>query len=657
MSSIDLANQTGLIPQHFYSVSSNQAKIVQADSDGILITNTATSRSLGLGAGGFLVDGTTTIDPLNLTAVSNNIVPTSLNIVDNISITDNSVDNSISIQAGQNGGVGTFFGLDYESTTNQDFTIQSSSSGGILYKQYGTGATTKQLRLDPTEIIMANTANNNTNTITETQIEVKQDPTSTTTPSTTTITPNSIQSKIHNNISGFDNIGSLNSSSVNFSDSATTNNTNLSITGVNVNGTTATWTDIINSTTGSNTYQQVLTAGNTANELSAVIDGTGTIGTSTATTNKLGFQVQDSNGAGQDRSSSLQNNGVFCSSQVPFGYNDSLVIELFNSGSGAGSGIFHFDNYPTPSDFRIQSDQNILLTTPKELSLQSTSSNIFMDGQNIQLQTSYLAIPNISASEYTQLQNQGLNCVDTANGWNTWYRKTSAFISNTAGTIATYITNTSVQVQTTTDTTNMSAGDLQQTNATTGSSSLLRSLGQLLINTFNTGFTANPIIELKNSNTTAGDTTGVPSVHYYKQGRNVVVGDYIASQHFYAKNYLGTKTEFGRLTYQTTNSSAGGGDDGAFGVWCAVNGTTQNVFTFNGADNENNSFRPLDLNGNALKTATLNLNIDASASSGTGQIILTPKAGSVIILNNLPTSSAGLPAGAVWRNGSVLNIV
>ena len=29
----------------------------------------------------------------------------------------------------------------------------------------------------------------------------------------------------------------------------------------------------------------------------------------------------------------------------------------------------------------------------------------------------------------------------------------------------------------------------------------------------------------------------------------------------------------------------------------------------------------------------------------------------VVIANNLPTSATGLPAGAIWRNGNVLNIV
>lgn len=639
MSSIDLANQTGLIPQQFYSVSSNGANIVQANSDGVLISNTATSRSLGLGAGGFLVDGTTTIDPLNLTAVSNNIVPTSLNIVDNISITDNSVDNSISIQAGQNGGVGTFFGLDYESTTNQDFTIQSSSSGSIKYIQTGAGATTKQLILDPTEVILQDTGNNNTNTMTNTQIEVKQDPSSTTTPSTSLINSNQIVSKIHNNITGGDNIGSLTSGSVNFSDSSTGQNTNLNISGVNVNGTSATWIDIINSTSGVNTYDQVLGAGDIATNKQAILTGAGTLGTSTNTNTIGSIVIEDTDGTGNFKQGLLTNN--VCSLTNGLSTGASNFVNINNNTGGGFCGIQHNDSGVNPSPFSISTTGDFFLT--------STNMNI----------GSAITIPSSGANEFSQLEYRGLNCyTPNTSSQNAFYRATQFFMGDNNNNQFIQGTKQLITIATASDSqSTLSSNDLQLTNSLLGNAyATIKSVGQALFNTFATGFTANPIIELKNSNATAGDTTGVPSIHYYKNGRNAVANDYIASQHFYAKNYVGAKTEFCRITSQTTNTALNN-DDGAIGIWCLVNGTIQQVFLFNGADNENNSYRPLDLNGNALKTSQNNLNIDASASSGTGQITLTPKSGSVIILNNLPTSSAGLPSGSVWKNGNVLNIV
>jgi hypothetical protein len=67
--------------------------------------------------------------------------------------------------------------------------------------------------------------------------------------------------------------------------------------------------------------------------------------------------------------------------------------------------------------------------------------------------------------------------------------------------------------------------------------------------------------------------------------------------------------------------------------YTCINGVNQNVLRLNGADNENNTFRPFDLNGNALKTSTTNLNIEATASTGTGQIIITPKSSSNVNVN------------------------
>ena len=55
--------------------------------------------------------------------------------------------------------------------------------------------------------------------------------------------------------------------------------------------------------------------------------------------------------------------------------------------------------------------------------------------------------------------------------------------------------------------------------------------------------------------------------------------------------------------------------------------------------------------------ASLSTNGKLDLTSTGGDVTITPKAASNLILLNLPTSSAGLPSGAVWRNGNVLNIV
>jgi hypothetical protein len=158
-------------------------RIVDVAPDAIKINNLTSGRKLEIGAGGFLCDGIP-IDPLNLTAIAPNPTPTELVINNTLIVQDDDTapNNIINIQAGINGGVGTFFGIDYESTTNQDFTIQSSSSGSLVYKQVGAGATTKQLFLNPTEIVAQDTNEPTYFTnITNTEIQISEGGTKNTT--------------------------------------------------------------------------------------------------------------------------------------------------------------------------------------------------------------------------------------------------------------------------------------------------------------------------------------------------------------------------------------------------------------------------------------------------------------------------------------------
>jgi len=158
-----------------------------------------------------------------------------------------------------------------------------------------------------------------------------------------------------------------------------------------------------------------------------------------------------------------------------------------------------------------------------------------------------------------------------------------------------------------------------------------------LINLTNTGLghTANPQLVLNNSNASVGNTSGVPSVEYYKSGRNVVANDVIQQDLYYAKNYLGTKTLFGKTECVVTSSSLGGGDDGALDFYTCVNGTPSLVMRLNGADNENNTFRPLDLNGNNMRTSSGDMTITTVGSSGSGNLAVSAKG-----FNNLGSSDS-----------------
>jgi hypothetical protein len=73
------------------------------------------------------------------------------------------------------------------------------------------------------------------------------------------------------------------------------------------------------------------------------------------------------------------------------------------------------------------------------------------------------------------------------------------------------------------------------------------------------------------------------------------------------------------------------------------------VFNFNGSQNENNCFKPLDMNSNDIRTNTGDLTLSATASTGTGNINLTAKVvGGKVISNSsvqLPSTSTNIQVG------------
>jgi hypothetical protein len=270
-----------------------------AGTGGLAVQNTSSSRSLGLGAGGFLVNGTSTVDPLNLLPITDTAIPTTLAVNNEIILQDNEVlsaaQNTIQIQSSQI-GVGANFGIDYESLTNQPFTIQSAGSSPILFKQYGLGATTQQLVFDPTEVILQDTAQSNTATLTIGQLAI---------------------------------------------DDGGGNDTTM---------TTAQFR----------------------------VSGAGSIGAATNTNTKTGILISDIDNTTSPnfitRQSNLINNNLQFFNQVAFGYSNQLSVSLNNNGGGGASGIYHNDNFPTPSSFTIQS------TT--DLNLESSAADVNLNSHN-----------------------------------------------------------------------------------------------------------------------------------------------------------------------------------------------------------------------------------------------------------------------------------
>jgi len=133
-------------------------------------------------------------------------------------------------------------------------------------------------------------------------------------------------------------------------------------------------------------------------------------------------------------------------------------------------------------------------------------------------------------------------------------------------------------------------------------------------------------------------------------------GNAISAISSYALDGTGTPVEWSRIQTSVENIGAGN-QDGTLSLWTSVNGVVAQVANFNGAQNENNMFRPLDMNNNEIRTTAGVLTLSGLSSTGTGTITLAPKALGNLIFQNIPTSSAGLPAGAVWKDTTAGNVL
>jgi hypothetical protein len=185
-------------------------------------------------------------------------------------------------------------------------------------------------------------------------------------------------------------------------------------------------------------------------------------------------------------------------------------------------------------------------------------------------------------------------------------------------------------------------------NTATGTSA------RIILNDTTTGGAGTPILNLTNSNATAGSTNGVPVMLVNKTGRAGATNDIIGQVSFNARNYASTLTEWVRFEASIRNT-ASGNDDGALGLYFLTNGVLAEVFRFNGADNENNTYRPIDMNGQDLKSSSGNLTLNTSSSSGTGQIILIPKTNAGVNIQSSATQFIKVnPFDSLYNNSITL---
>jgi hypothetical protein len=156
------------------------------------------------------------------------------------------------------------------------------------------------------------------------------------------------------------------------------------------------------------------------------------------------------------------------------------------------------------------------------------------------------------------------------------------------------------------------------------------------------GGSANPILTLNNTQL----STGAVAVELYKS-RTGVTNDIVGALNFYGKDASGNKTQFGGIENVITSAGGGGGVDGSLDFYTCVNGGKSLVWRLNGADNENNSFRPLDMNGNNITSNSGSLSITTASSAGTGTLSLVSKTGATASLQAGSSVSISALAGSV----------
>jgi hypothetical protein len=126
----------------------------------LTLQNTNTGNIMTFSSDNFDYNGTSVdYSRLNaLRAVCPSVNPTILGVNHTISLQNNDVigsaDHTINISSGDPANVGEHFGIEYYSTTNDDFVLSSSTSGSLVYKQIS--GTTDELRLNPQQVYLYN---------------------------------------------------------------------------------------------------------------------------------------------------------------------------------------------------------------------------------------------------------------------------------------------------------------------------------------------------------------------------------------------------------------------------------------------------------------------------------------------------------------------
>jgi hypothetical protein len=277
----------------------------------------------------------------------------------------------------------------------------------------------------------------------------------------------------------------------------------------------------------------------------------------------------------------------------PFTIETNKYLKLKADGLG-GSGYGIFIDPATPNIYYSLSN--------------STADRITMDN------TGQIESVNVSSQRAVSISPNQINIQDFSSGANADLSTLGLFCSSSSGATTSSLTPTTSTI------TNTGA---------TGGASVLTS-NSLSITDKDVGGSANPpILSLVNTN-----ATGSIYQEVYKNkptaGAN---GDVLFQQSVFGKDGGNAKQEFTRTTHTIRDFTAGI-EDGSIEMGCFVNGTYANFLQLNGNQNEVNCLKTLDMGGNDILTSTGGLNVSTTGSTGSGDINITGKAGSIMTLSS-----------------------
>jgi hypothetical protein len=193
--------------------------------------------------------------------------------------------------------------------------------------------------------------------------------------------------------------------------------------------------------------------------------------------------------------------------------------------------------------------------------------------------------------------------------------------------------------------------------------------GKLEVKQGTTGGYVNPVLKLENNSSFTGPTGGAVIFETFRSGYTAATNDVVFSESHYGVGPSGQKIEYSRIE---SNIASIGNQTANLAIYTAnrsgATGTATNVWTFSGQSNTNDSFRVIDLKGNALKSSLgPGLILDASTNSvplsiqtantgptGSGSGLLL--SGSSIIGGPTGTFTASTYYLAMIINGTVFKI-